>query len=78
MGQAIAATEPGGRAAMAASLVVNGRGAQWLVANFEKDSLSVIDRTKRVVVAAIDLWPGEVSLCPDHRLPSINLTDMGW
>jgi hypothetical protein len=63
---------------MAASLAVNGGGAQWLVANFEKDSLSVIDLAKRVVMAAIDLRPGEVSLCPDHRLPLINLTDMGW
>jgi YVTN family beta-propeller protein len=50
-------TACGGRnvAPMAVGLAVNSCGTQLLVANFENDSVSVIDLEKRLVVAEIDL-----------------------
>jgi YVTN family beta-propeller protein len=45
---------------MAAGLAVNASGTRLLVANFANDSVSVIDLTKRAVVAEVDLRPGKV------------------
>lgn len=46
---------------MAAGVAVNASGTQALVANFENDSVSVIDLTKRAVVTEVDLRPGKVN-----------------
>jgi YVTN family beta-propeller protein len=45
---------------MAAGLAVTASGKQLLVANFENDSMSVIDLTKRSVIAEVDLRPGKI------------------
>jgi YVTN family beta-propeller protein len=46
--------------AVAAGLAVNAGGTLLLVANFENDSVSVIDLKKRAVVSEVDLRPGKV------------------
>src|SRR5215510_15143174 len=46
---------------MAAGLAVNASGTQLVVANFENDSVSLIDLTQRLVVAEVDLRPGKVN-----------------
>lgn len=46
--------------AMAAGMAVDASGTRLLVANFENDSVSVVDLTKRDVVAEVDLRPGKV------------------
>jgi YVTN family beta-propeller protein len=46
---------------MAAGVAVNASGTQVLVANFENDSVSVIDLTQRMVVAEVDLRPGKAN-----------------
>ncbi|HKA53846.1 MAG TPA: beta-propeller fold lactonase family protein, partial [Candidatus Binatia bacterium] len=46
---------------MAAGLAVNASGTQLVVANFENDSVSLIDLTRRLVVADVDLRPGRVN-----------------
>ena len=46
---------------MAAGVAVNAGGTQALVANFENDSVSLIDLTRRAVTAEVDLRPGKVN-----------------
>jgi len=46
---------------MAAGVAVNASGTQALVANFENDSVSVIDLARRAVVTEVDLRPGKVN-----------------
>ena len=45
---------------MAAGLAVDASGKRLLVANFENDSVSVIDLDQRLVVEEIDLRPGKI------------------
>lgn len=52
-------------APMAAGLAVNASGTRLSVANFENDSVSVIDLEKRLAVAEVDLRPGKVD--PSQR-----------
>lgn len=52
-------------APMAAGLAVNASGTQLLVANFENDSVSVIDLEKRLAATEVDLRPGKVD--PSQR-----------
>jgi len=44
---------------MVAGLAVNARGTQLVAANFENDSISVIDLRQRKLVAELDLRPGK-------------------
>jgi YVTN family beta-propeller protein len=44
---------------MAAGLAVNASGTKAVVANFENDSVSVVDLAARTVVAEVDLRPGK-------------------
>src|SRR5262249_20121448 len=46
---------------MPAGVAVNASGTQALVANFENDSVSVIDLARRAVVTEVDLRPGKVN-----------------
>jgi len=46
---------------MAAGLAVNASGTRLVVANFENDSVSIIDLTQRLVVADVALRPGKVN-----------------
>jgi len=46
---------------MAAGLAVNASGTQMVVANFENDSVSIINLAQRLVVADVDLRPGKVN-----------------
>jgi YVTN family beta-propeller protein len=45
---------------MAAGLAVDASGKRLLVANFENDSVSVIDLAQRLRVAEVDLRPGKI------------------
>jgi YVTN family beta-propeller protein len=46
---------------MAAGLAVDASGKRLLVANFENDSVSVIDLAQRLRVAEVDLRPGKIN-----------------
>src|SRR5262249_482834 len=46
---------------MAAGLAVNASGTQLVVANFENDSVSLVNLAQRLVVADVDLRPGKVN-----------------
>jgi DNA-binding beta-propeller fold protein YncE len=46
--------------ALAAGLAVNASGNRLLVANYENDSISLIDLSRRGVVAELDLRPGKI------------------
>jgi DNA-binding beta-propeller fold protein YncE len=45
---------------MVAGLAVNAAGTRLLAANFENDSVTVVDLVKRTAVAEVDLRPGKV------------------
>ena len=45
---------------MVAGVAVNASGTQLLAANFENDSVSVVDLSQRKVIADIDLRPGKI------------------
>lgn len=45
---------------VAAGVAVTSNGTQLLVANFENDSVSVVDLTQRTVIEDIDLRPGKI------------------
>lgn len=45
---------------MAAGLAVNSSGTQLLTANYENDSVSLIDLVNRTVIAELDLRPGKI------------------
>ncbi len=53
---------------MAAGLAVNASGTQLVVANFENDSVSVVNIPTRLVVADVDLRPGKVDAA-QHGVP---------
>jgi YVTN family beta-propeller protein len=46
---------------VAGGMAVNASGTQLLVANFQNDSVSVIDLTRGSVVAEVDLRPGKIN-----------------
>lgn len=50
-----------GSGAVAAGLAVNKSGSRLLVANFENDSVSVIDLTTSQLLTEVDLRPGKVN-----------------
>ncbi len=45
---------------MVAGLAVNAAGTRLLAANFENDSVSVVDLVKRTVMAEVELRPGKI------------------
>jgi YVTN family beta-propeller protein len=49
-----------GAASQAAGIAVNEDGSRVVVANYESDSISVIDPRSRVVLATFDLRPGKI------------------
>ncbi len=51
----------GGVGAIAAGLAVTANGARLLVANFENDSVSVIDTVARTEIAELDMRPGKIN-----------------
>lgn len=57
-----------GSGPMAAGLAVNRSGTQLLVANFENDSVSVVDLLQRRVAAEVDLRPGKIDPA-QHGVP---------
>jgi DNA-binding beta-propeller fold protein YncE len=51
---------PNGGGAQAAGLAVNGDGTRLVIANYESDSISIIDTAARSIVATLDLRPGKL------------------
>lgn len=47
---------------LAAGLAINASGTQLLVANYENDSISLIDLQSKVEIAELDLRPGKIDL----------------